>query len=158
MDFGSGFMTFVPYWYILIVWILWMDGWEGNMPDYWYLLLLLLLVGFLLETCWVMLVDLFLPPMNIEDNVQFRFGGTFSQHHCAWFLICVTNFSKIFAILPYLSMLYWWRLFFSWCSEELCIFANVWFRLTTCNLGCHWNKCVNLFLLMWSELSNLLEG
>ena len=100
----------------------------------------------------------FLPPMNIEDNVQFRFGGTFAQRHDAWFSNCVPNFSKFFVILPYLSMFCLWRLFFTWYSEEWCIFASVWFRLTPCHLGCHWTKCVNLFLLMLSELSNLLEG
>ena len=118
----------------------------------------LCLLDFCLKLVGLRLLIFFLPPMNIEDNVQFRFGGTFAQRHCAWFLICVPNFSKIFAILPYLSMLCLWRLFFSWCSEELCIFASVWFRLTPCHLGCHWTKYVNLFLLMLSELSNLFEG
>jgi hypothetical protein len=27
----------------------------------------------------------YFPPLNIEDNVKFRFGGAFAQHHDAWF-------------------------------------------------------------------------
>ena len=121
----------------------------------------LCLLDYCLKLVGLRLLSLFIPPMNIEDNVQFRFGGTFAQHQCAWFfkhfqIMC--QFFKIFALLPYLSMLCLLRLFFTWCSEELCIFASVWFRLTPCHFWCHWTKCVNLFLLMLSELSNLLEG
>ena len=39
------------------------------------------------------LLSLFVLPLNIEDNVQFRFGGTFAQHHDVWFRNCVPNFS-----------------------------------------------------------------
>ena len=134
-------------------------GWEGNMPDYWYLLIIVFAWWTLAWNLLGCAFEYFPPPMNIEDNVQFRFGGTFAQRHDAWFskIVCQI-FRNYFVILPYLSMLCLWRLFFTWCSEELCIFASVWFRLTSCHLGCHWTKCVNLFLLMLSELSNLLEG
>ena len=57
-----------------------------------------------------------LPLINIEDNVEFRFGGIFAQHHFthfAWFY----NLSLIFANFcdnTILSILWLLRLWFSW--------------------------------------------
>ena len=72
-------------------------------------------------------------------------------------LLGFSNLSRIFqifVIMPYLSILCLLRLCFTWSSEELCIFAIVWFRLTSCHLGCHWTKCVNLFLIMLGWIIN----
>ena len=54
----------------------------------------LCLLDFCVKLVGLHLLSLFISPMNIEYNVQFRFGGTFAQRHCAWFLICVPNFSN----------------------------------------------------------------
>ena len=134
------------------------DGWEGNMPDYWHIMFLPLLVGLLLETCWVALVAfMYTTHEHWGQCPIYVWGYICATPWCLVFKI-VCQIFKFFVILPYLSMLCLWRLIFTWCSEELCIFASVWFRLTPCHLRCHWTKCVNLFLLMLSELSNLLEG
>ena len=133
-----------------------MDGWEGNMPDYWYLLWLFLLVGLLLETCWVALVDfIYTTHEHWGQCPIYVWGYICATPLCLVFNLCAKFFEIFFAILPYLSMLCLWRLFFTWYSEELCIFANVRFILTPCYLGCHWTKCVNLFLLMLSEWSKI---
>ena len=147
------------YCYILIAWILCMMDERAICRIIDILCFCLCLWDYCLKLVGLRSLSLFIPPMNIEDNVQFRFGGTFAQRNDAWFSkLCVPKFSKFFVILPCLSMLCLWRLIFTWYSEELCIFANVRLRLTPCHLGCHWIKCVNLFLLMLSEWSNLLEG
>ena len=73
----------------------------------------LCLLDYCLKLVGLRLLSLFLPPMNIEDNVQFRFGGTFAQRHDAWFSKLCAKFLKFFVIMPYLSMLCLWRLIFT---------------------------------------------
>ena len=41
----------------------------------------LCLLDYCLELVKLRFLSLFVLPLNIEDNVQFRFGGTFAQHH-----------------------------------------------------------------------------
>ena len=61
----------------------------------------LCLLDYCLKLVGLRLLSLFVLPLNIEDNVQFRFGGTFAQRNDAWFSkLCVPNFSKFFVILP----------------------------------------------------------
>jgi hypothetical protein len=84
------------------------------MPDDWIFCFCSCLLDYCLKLSGLRLLSLFFPPLNIEDNVKFRFGGAFAQRHDAWFSkeLCA-KISKIFAILPYLSMLCLWRLFFT---------------------------------------------
>ena len=126
----------------------------------------LLIIFFFAFACWIIAWNLLgcacchylYHPWTLRKMSNLGLGVHLRNTMMLGFQNCVPNVSKFFVILPYLSMLCLWRLFFTCCSEELCIFASVWFRLTPCHLGCHWTKCVNLFLLMLSELSNLLEG
>ena len=54
----------------------------------------LCLLDYFLKLVGLRLLSLFVLPLNIEDNVNFRFGGTFAQRHDAWFSkLCVPNFS-----------------------------------------------------------------
>jgi hypothetical protein len=66
------------------------------MPDYCYILFLPLLLDYCLKLVGLRLLSLFLPPMNIEDNVKFRFGGTFAQRHDAWFSKLCAKFFENF--------------------------------------------------------------
>ena len=47
----------------------------------------LCLLDYCLKLVKLRLLSLFVLPLNIEDNVQFRFGGTFAQHHDSIFVI-----------------------------------------------------------------------
>ena len=117
--------------------------------------------------CWIIAWNLlgcacclcFYHPWTLRTMSNLGLGVHLRNAMMLGFQNCVCQILKFFfVIMPYLSMICLWRLIFTWYSEELCIFASVWFRLTPCHLGCHWTKCVNLFLLMLSEWSNLLEG
>ena len=102
------------------------------------------LLDFYLKLVGLRLLIFFYHPWTLRTMSNLGLGVHLRSAIVLGFKLCAKNF-KIFAILPYLSMLCLLRLFF------LCIFASVWFRLTPCHLGCHWTKCVNL-------LSNLLKG
>ena len=56
----------------------------------------LCLLDYCLKLVGLRLLSLFIPPMNIEDNVQFGFGGTFAQHHDAWFSKLCAKFFEMF--------------------------------------------------------------
>ena len=95
MDFDSGFRIFVLYCYILITWILCMMDERALCRIIDIFCYCLCLLDFFLKLVGLRLSIFSLPPMNIEDNVQFRFGGTFAQHHCAWFFkLCAKCFQN----------------------------------------------------------------
>ena len=87
MDFDSGFRIFVLYCYILIAWILCMMDERALCRIIDIFCYCLCLLDFCLKLGGLHLFSLFGLPLNIEDNVQFRFGGTFAQRHDhdAWF-------------------------------------------------------------------------
>ena len=141
----------------MINWILCILGWEGNMPICWHLLYIAVDIWILAWDLLGCAFDNFYLPWTLRTMSNLGLGVHLRNTILLSFKILRRIF-QILAIMSYLSMLCLLRLFFTWSNEELCIFAIVWFRLTSCHLGCHWTKCVNLFLLMLSELSNLLEG
>ena len=153
MDFGSGFRTFVPHWYMFLLgfceW--WMRGQYAGLLTYFVFAFACWIIAWNLLGCACCLY--FYHPWTLRTMSNFGLGVHLRNAKMLGFQI-VCQIFKFFVILPYLSMLCLLRLFFTWSSEELCIFAIVWFRLTSCHLGCHWTKCVNLFLIMLGWIIN----
>ena len=137
--------------------ILWIIGWEGTLPQFWkYIDYLWTYMHLLFWICWVVPFEKFCLPWTLRTMSNLGLG-VHLHNTTLLTLLGFTNLSLIFqilAIMPYLSILCLLRLCFTWSSEELCIFAIVWFRLTPCHLGCHWTKCINLFLIMLGWIIN----
>ena len=92
-------------------------------------------------------------PINIEDNVELGFGGTFAQHHFCLVFQYEPNFSNSYdnTIIKHTLFV---EIVLYMNSEELCTFTIVWFRFTSCHLGLHCTKRVNRFLIMLGWIIN----
>ena len=144
MVVDSGFRIFVPYCYLLIVWIVygWMRGYDAGLLKYFVIAFACWIIAWNLLGCVCYLYLYY--PWTLRTMSNLGLGVHLRNAMMLGFQI-VCQIFKFFVILPYLSMLCLWRLIFTWYSEELCIFAIVWFILTSCHIGCHWTKWLILF-------------